>query len=171
LDESASNTIERAKLFADFDHARNDFIDMYAQMPDESLGWMPEGDDYSIGYILIHVAGVLTQYTGLVDQIRLGGWGEVHAVYPEPVPLDAEVVRATELAGIEAAHDAFARKARELTSAQFEEQADVYFPDTNEPFPTSVRDIMSWLTDHYNEHIPHLQSLLEGWRASVTSSS
>jgi hypothetical protein len=164
MDDPVVNIISREATLAKFDHARNDFMDAYLEVPDESLVFMPEGDDYTIGYVLIHLNTSITQYTGLLEQMREAVWAPVAPTFPERPPLDTLVDRATALAELEQAHDKLARRLNELTTDEFERKCDVTFPDTTEPWPTSARDITGWLTDHYYEHIPHVQALVESWR-------
>jgi hypothetical protein len=48
----------------------------------------------------------------------------------------------------------------------FERKAPVRYEAGAEPYPTSAADVAGWLTGHYQEHVPHIQQLLEDWRAS-----
>jgi len=165
MDDTAADIIDRENALADFDHARDDFEDAFEKVPDEALGYMPEGDDYSIGYLLTHITDVLTKYAGTVDKIQEAGYGEVHLSEDgEPgVPADQTIVRAASLEQMEAAHDTLAGKLREMAYKDFHRQAPVYYPGSTEPYPTGASDIIGWVTEHYREHIAHVAELLEGW--------
>jgi hypothetical protein len=170
MDDPNVNMISREQVLAKFDHARDDFLDAYAAVPDESLGYKPEGDDYTIGYILPHVRSVLEMYSGLLDRLREEQWGAIAPGGLKQPPLDVEVHRADTLAEIEVTHDTVAGKLRELSTDEFMRKAPVTYPDTTEPYPTSAEDIATWLTEHYYEHVPHLKQLVDGWRGSGAGS-
>lgn len=166
MDDTAVNIIEREAALAKFDHARDDFMDSYASVPDESLGYKPEGDDYTIGYVLPHIESVIKRYDSLLSQIRETAWGDLQAGALDQPPLDTQVDRAETLAAIERTHDTFAGKLRELSTDDFNRKSNVVYPDTTDPYPTSAADIVGWLTEHYYEHIPHVQGLVESWKRS-----
>ncbi len=46
----------------------------------------------------------------------------------------------------------------------FERKAPVRFEPGAAPYPTSVADVLGWLTGHYREHAPHAEQLLNSWR-------
>ena|SRR5687768_16558200 len=165
MDDTAVNIIELEAALAKFDHARDDFMDAYASAPDESLGYKPEGDDYTIGYLLPHVEYVLLRYTALLAQIRETHWADITGQFPVPPPTDIAVNRAEALASIERAHDTLAGKLNELSTDEFNRKANVIYPDDPNPFPTSPADIITWVTEHYYEHVAHVGQLVEGWRA------
>jgi hypothetical protein len=163
MDSTSDDIIAREKALADFDHARDDFEDAFDKAPDQALGYKPEGDDYSIGYLLTHITGVLTKYIGVVDKIREAGYGEVRLAGDgsSEVVTDQAIDRAASLTQMEAAHDTLAAKLREMAYEDFTRQAPVYYPGSTEPYPTGASDIIGWVTDHYREHVPHVASLLE----------
>src|ERR1044072_2872369 len=77
MDDVAANMIERSTALADFDHARDDFEQVYSRVREEELDYKPEGDDYSIRDIVSHVSGVMIMYTRLLERIREAEYEEV----------------------------------------------------------------------------------------------
>ncbi len=165
MDDTAAEIIAREKALADFDHARDDFEDAFSQVPDEALGYKPEGDDYSIGYLLTHITGSLLQYSSVATKIHEAAFGEVRLDSEgPPEPDNSQTIdREAALTEMEAAHDALAGKLRELAYEDFSRKAPVYYPGSTDPYPTGAADILGWVTDHYREHIPHVAELLAGW--------
>jgi len=166
MDETAADIIDRETALANFDHARDDFEDAYSVVPDEALSFKPEGDEYTIGFLLPHITSVLKKYAGLVDKIREAGYGEVRLLEDErpDLSLGMHISRETELAEMEAAHDTLAGKLRELAYEEFGRQAPVIYPGTTEVYPSSAADIIGWVTEHYQEHIVHVAELMGKWR-------
>ena len=184
MDETASNIIERETVLADFDHARDDFVDALGQVPDEAMGYKPEGDDYTIGGIVMHITNSMRMYAGLLglmrdaefQEVRLAGYpGGDAVVEGDPTgdwvegiaPLSAEEATRNRQAAtdaLEAAHDRLAAQLRELLKDDFSRQTPVYYPGAEATFPTSGADILRWQTDHYREHVPQVLQMLEQWR-------
>ncbi|HEX8220071.1 MAG TPA: DinB family protein [Chloroflexia bacterium] len=184
MDETASNIIERETVLADFDHARDDFEDALGRVPDEAMGYKPEGDDYTIGGIVMHITNSMRMYAVLLGMMRDAEFQEVRlAAYPggdavvegdpsgdwvEGIPSlspeDATRNRQAALDAMEAAHDKLAAQLRELLKDDFSRQAPVYYPGAEDTFPTSGADILRWQTDHYREHVPQVLQMLEQWQ-------
>lgn len=166
MDDTAADIIDREAALADLDHARDDFEDAFSKAPDEALGYMPEGDDYSIGYLLIHVRDIIRNYAGVADKIKEAAFGEVRLGGEGESPSAPEQLtdRGAALAEMEAAHDDLAVKVRALAYEDFGRKAPVYYPGSDEPFPTSASDLLTWVSDHYREHVPHVEQLIDRWR-------
>jgi hypothetical protein len=165
MDETASEIIDRETALANFDHARDDWEDAFSKAPDDALGYKPEGDDYTIGFLLPHITSSMRNYSTVVDKIHEAAFGEVRFESYPPGPSDSTTLdRAAALTDMEDAHDTLASQLRELAYEDFNRKAPVYYPGSNEPYPTSAADIIGWVTDHYQEHIPHVAELLESWR-------
>lgn len=164
MDVTADGIIAREKALADFDHARDDFEDAFGSVPEEALSYKPEGDDYSIGYLLTHIMGSMRDYSNAVIKIHEAAYGEVRLDSYGPQPPDnATIDRNAALTEMEVAHDTLAGKLRELAYEDFTRKAPVYYPGATNPYPTSAADIIGWVTDHYREHIPHVEGLLAEW--------
>ena len=43
-------------------------------------------------------------------------------------------------------------------------KAQVWYSGADSPYPTSPADVLNWLTGHYREHVPHIESLVAEWR-------
>jgi hypothetical protein len=175
MDETASNIIERETVLADFDHARDDFVDALGQVPDEAMGYKPEGDDYTIGGIVMHITNSMRMYAVLLglmreaefQEVRLAGYPGGDAVVegdPSGDWVEGIAALSPEEATLEAAHDKLAAQLRELLTDDFSRHAPVYYPGAEETFPTSGADILRWQTDHYREHVPQVLQMLEQWR-------
>lgn len=176
MDDFASNIIDREVALAKFDHARDDFEAAFALVPDEALGWKPEGDDYTLGDLLPHVIGSIANYMTVLDYIKAAdggavvpGWeadqamadykARVQAIYA------AGAGRTAVIDELDAAHDRMASRLHDMAYEEYGHQTPVHYGGSSEPFPTSAHDILGWLTDHYYEHVPHIAQLLEGWAA------
>jgi uncharacterized damage-inducible protein DinB len=177
MDDVAARIIEREEALAEFDHAREDFERAWSKVPDEALDYKPVGDDYSIRDLLSHMSGVMEMYMRTLKKIREAEYEEVRLVAgtPESEPhygdrLKVRAGRAVRLEDrtglldeLEANHDRLAAMLRERVEEEFGRQAPVYYVGSEEPYPTSGRDILGWVTNHYREHIAHVAELLERW--------
>lgn len=186
MDDTASNIIERQTALADFDHARDDFTDVLSQVPDEAMSYKPQGDDYTIGGIVMHVTNSLRMYSVVIGLMREAEFQEVRvAGYPgegaviegdpeadwaqgiEGLDTDPEYAarnRQAAMSTMEAAHDKLAGQLAELVYDSFERSSPVYYPGAENTFPTSAADILRWQTDHYREHIKQVGEMLEQWK-------
>ena len=70
---------------------------------------------------------------------------------------------------LDAVHDRLAARLRKMAYEEYGRQAPVHYGGSPDPYPTSAHDIIGWLTDHYYEHVPHIEQLLEGWQKTVAS--
>src|SRR5258706_37888 len=75
---------------------------------------------------------------------------ERHAAIVAARPTGAE--RGALLAELAAAHERVRALVTTLDEATFVRSAPVIYPPASAPYATSCRDIMGWLTDHYDEH-------------------
>ncbi len=165
MDDTAGEIITREEALADFDHARDDFEDAFSKVPDEALGYKPEGDDYTIGFLLSHITTSMRDYSKVVAQIHEAAFGEVHIdSYSAPDAAPGQTSdRAASLTNMETVHDTLAAQLEELAYENFSRKAPVYYPGAIDAYPTSASDIIGWVTDHYREHISHVEQLLERW--------
>ena len=175
MDDLADSIIDRETALANFDHARNDFLRAFAQVPDKALSYKPQGDDYSIGDLLPHVIGSIDMYTIVLETMEGIGWVLVHPYEGDPGQMMKD--RAAEMqalyaggegregivAELEKAHDRLASKLRDMVHEEYSRQAPVHYPTSEQPFLTSASAILGWLTDHYNEHIAQVWQMIEGW--------
>jgi hypothetical protein len=182
VDDVAAEMIDREQMLADFDHARDDFELAYSQVPEEALDYKPEGDYYAIADLVPHVTGSILRYSKQLDLMKEAQYKELRLVVGAR-DQEAELVerhretrsdvnqragqRQSALDEMEAAHDAMAAKLRALVYDDYARLAPVYYPGSQEVYPTRPADITGWLADHYREHVPHIVELLEKWKASA----
>jgi len=176
MDDIAAEMIDREVALADFDHARDDFELAYSKVPDEALDFRPEGDDYSIADLLPHVIGSIRRYSKMLDLLKEVEYEELRLVANAD---EAELIerhrkdrsdvkkkpgqRMSALDEMEAEHDALAAKLRALAYDDYVRLAPVYYPGSEEAYPTRPADVTGWLSDHYREHVPHVAELLGRW--------
>ena len=65
-----------------------------------------------------------------------------------------------------ALHESVKSAALELRAGTWEEKIPIFYGDAVDAYPTSPDDVIGWLRDHYQEHVPHTGELLAEWRAS-----
>jgi hypothetical protein len=167
---------DRDGALAAFAQARDGYVNAYQPVPDEALAFVPQGEDYTLGGLVVHVTDVLEHYTRVLDGMLGAGFGQVRVVDPDEgrAELDALIrdgyppaERSQKLAEMRTVHDGLAAKVATLSSLEFTRKAPVlYGPDTTEPYETSVADILGWLTDHYQEHITQAGELLTSWKGA-----
>ena len=177
MDEIAAEMIDREVALADFDHARDDFELAFSQVPEEALDYKPEGDDYAIADLVAHITGSIQRYSRQLDLMKEAEYQELRLVADAQ---EAELIerhrkartdatrkaenRQAALDQMEAAHDELAAKLREMAYDDYARLAPVYYPGSQEVYPTRPADVSGWLADHYREHIPHVEGLLERWK-------
>jgi ABC-type Fe3+ transport system substrate-binding protein len=164
---------------AAFDRAYEDFLAAFAQAPDAALPYVPPGEDYALGVLPMHLLDPMHHYMGVLELIEetdyapldLATTSEAEYIKPErhaeitaARPTGAD--RARMLAELEMEHQRVRQRAAALDPVTFARQALVIYPPAPQPYPTSCRDILDWLTDHYNEHVAQVGTLLADWRAS-----
>lgn len=170
---------EQTRSLAAFDGARDAFLAAFAAVPDAALSYLPPDDEYALGVLPMHLGDSMRRYLDTLDHIQQAGYGPVdlsadaalagrearrhdELVAARPTAAD----RAAMLDELRATHDRMHNRALALDPAGFEERAPVVYAAGSAPYPTSCRDILGWLTDHYHEHVEQTKSLLEGWRSS-----
>jgi DinB superfamily len=170
----------RTAALADFDSARDRFLAAFAAAPDAALPFVPAGEEYALGVLPMHLQDPMRHYMAVFDMIQVAGYSpldltgtaEEAAVSPErhaqivaTRPTGAE--RADMLAALDAAHERVRARVTALDEATFMRAAPVVYGPGAAPYPTSCRDIMGWLTDHYDEHTAQVGQLLEAWRRTT----
>lgn len=165
---------ERTPQLSAFSGARDEYLAAFRRVPPEAVGFRKEGDDYSLGGIAVHVNYVLEHYSNVLNAVIAGDFAECR---PEDPPELQE--RARSRAGSAMAYDEVVEELErthrlhlgvagivEAMPAGPERKAPVWYVGAAEAYPTSVADILGWLSDHYREHIPHLEALATEWRAT-----
>jgi hypothetical protein len=173
-----SEQTDRAAALAAFDRARDTFLAAFAAAPDTALPYVPAGEEYALGVLPMHLEDPMRHYMAVFDYILAADFGPVDlAPTPEAVAVSPErhativatrptgADRARLLADLAARHAWVRERVSALDEAIFGRQAPVIYAVGSEPFPTSCRDIIGWLTDHYDEHTAQVGDLLAHWRA------
>jgi ketosteroid isomerase-like protein len=160
-----------------FDSARDAYLESMAGVPAEALPYLKPGDDYSLGGLAVHVNFVLEHYTNVLAALVASGFAECRPEDPAGLE-DRALARAREalkaedvngeLARTKELHQGVAEMVGRL-SADLTRSAPVWFPSATEAYPTSVNDVVGWLSDHYLEHVPHIDALLADWRRGGSS--
>lgn len=175
-------TQTQRQAIADFDRAYADFSQAFAEVPDEALTYLPEGDEYVLGVLPIHLANPIPYYVTVLDRIETAGFGPLDLTaepeWPERVAqrarLHAEVValrpvaaeRAPMLADLDAAHQAARQRFAACDPATFGRTASVVYEVGADAYPTSGHAIAGWLADHYREHTAQTRQMLARWHAT-----
>jgi DinB superfamily len=167
-------TETRAAALARFEDARSRFEGQLREAPDESLRHLEPGDDYALGGLVHHVAAVLEHYLGVLHAIIDGGFAATMArdrpgLFEEANARAKAGVTPDELEealrDVERLHGAVAAALAEIGDDDYERKVPVTYEPGAEPYPTSPADVLGWLSDHYEEHVPHAEQLLASWRA------
>ncbi|MDQ6774298.1 MAG: DinB family protein [Candidatus Dormibacteraeota bacterium] len=165
----------RETVLTSFDQARAGFVAQLQSAPEASLRYLKAGDDYALGGLVYHVNAVLEHYLGALDAIASAGFAETEArdrpgLFEEANARAKLGVTTVELSGAltETArlHEGVRARLAAFPAADFERRAPVRLEAGAEPYLTSPADVAGWLTGHYEEHVPHVQQLLESWEAS-----
>ena len=180
-DQSQQQVPGRLGTLSIFDQTRDAFLGAFAQAPDEALSYVPPGDEYALGVLPIHLQDSMHHYMGVLDRTITSGFALVdlsagpegaaraqdearrHAFLVAQRPTGAN--RAGMLADLERVHQQVRTRVAALDDATFDRQAPVIYSAGTDPYPTSCRDIMGWLTDHYRDHTDQAQAILAQWRA------
>ena len=160
-------------LLADFDAAQQAFLQAFSAVPDAALAYRPEGDDYAISGLLIHVAGVLEHYAHVLDELVRADFGPVD-IDGAPDAHDLTLVRDgispadrdSTLARMQSGHARLTQGVQTLSASDLQHKAPVRYGADVEPFPTSAVDILGWTRDHYYEHVSRIGELLDRWRGA-----
>jgi hypothetical protein len=167
--------MDRETALAEFDSARDAFLAALRVAPDESLTYLRNGDIYAIGGLAVHCNWVLKHYRRVLDGLRSSDAGGFRATDPAGENAEANqralaglapADRRPELVELDTLHEAVRKAALALPAGTWEVKTPVFYGDAAEAYPTSPDDVIGWLRDHYQEHVPHAGELLAEWRAS-----
>jgi hypothetical protein len=176
MDDTADRVVDRETALANFDHARDDFEQAFAAVPDEALAYLPEGDDYTLGDLLPHVIDSMYGYMMALEAMHNADFGEArpydqqgehtireHDTRMKEIYLGGEG-RAQVIEQLDAVHDRLAGMLREMAYEDYSREAPVYYRGATEPYPTRAADIIGWVTDHYYEHVAQVNKMLGEWK-------
>ena len=165
-------TSSSSAALAAFDRARSAFQQSVEDVPEAALQYRPEGEDYALGGLAVHVAQVLEKYARVLAVMRTSTSGPVS----EPEGLvepdqDKALIhdgygnaqRAQVVRRVAAAHAQVTEAIRALPTASFDTKVPVIFAGSTEPYPASPADILGWVHAHYDEHIAQIADLRKRW--------
>ena len=160
---------DRSQVLTEFDRSRDDFEASLRRAPDAALRFKPQGEDYTVGGLVVHVTDVLRRYTLLIDALRAHGFEAFQAPDYDTPAEDAALIRAgydgaargPQVEEMRSAHAALRDAAQSLPESEFTREASVTFGDA--PYPTSVNHVVGWVVDHYKEHIQQVDDLVSTW--------
>ena len=159
--------------------ARRQFVAAINGAPTKALVYLSPGDDYALGGLVTHVNAVLRRYGRVLDAIVADPAAELNARSIDE-EMGRDNVRSKE--GLTAADrvEAMARLATlhgrvvaalsTINAQDWHHKTPVRYGG-GAPYMTSAGDITEWLRGHYLEHVPHVEELLERWRAASQSTS
>jgi DinB superfamily len=167
--------MERAAALGEFDSARDQFLAALAPVPDAALTYLRPGDIYAIGGLVVHCNWVFKHYGRVLDRLAEPGTAEFRTEDPSE---EVEVAGRRALAGLSAGergaelallcglHEDLTQAALKVPAGDWERKTPVLYGTAADPYPTSPDDIVGWLRDHYQEHVPHAAELLAEWQAA-----
>jgi hypothetical protein len=167
--------MEREAALAEFNSSRDRFLAALAPVPDEALTYLRPGDIYAIGGLAVHCNWVLKHYGRVLDRLADPGTAEFHAEDPADEVEEANrralaglspTERDAELAVLFELHEDLKRTALHVAAGAWERKTPVFYGDAADAYPTSPDDVVGWLRDHYQEHVPHAAELLAEWQAA-----
>jgi hypothetical protein len=125
----------------------------------------------------LHLQDSLQNYTELLKQMLATQFAQIdlssdaereerqahrHQFLIEQRPTAAH--RPALLQELASSHQAASSRFSAVDEATFERRAEVIYAAGTAPYPTSARDMLGWLTDHYHEHIAQTQQMLAQWK-------
>lgn len=168
-------TEERDAALREFAAARDEFERAYAPVPDAALKYLPEGDDYALGGLIVHVTNAMQHYVDVLRQIKAAHFGQIRAAEgsgetPEMLHRLKYGFEGSELTAMidrmRVVHDDLDREIRGLSEGDYPRKAPVLFGTSAEPFPTGAEEILGWMTPHYRDHVDQVAKMLSEWQKS-----
>jgi hypothetical protein len=140
------------------------------------MPYVPDGDEYALGGLLLHLQHPLRDYTSQLrrmiradfaqidlsaDPARTATQEQRHEKLVSWRPTGTD--RAGLLSGLKSAHQDAREQLAAVDEETFTRSAPVIYSAGTDPYPTSARNIIGWLIDHYQEHIVQVQEMLKNW--------
>ena len=169
---------DRAAVPAELDRARDAFLAAFAEAPDSALSYLPEGEEYALGALLLHLTGPLQTYTMLLDRLILAVSESALLDYSDSEEMSIRsreaviaarptgAARAGLLAGLATAHAQFHDRLAMFPAGRLDQEVPVLYPGGGDPYPTSARAVAGWMTDHYQEHTAQVSAMLRSLPAA-----
>ncbi|HEX3245236.1 MAG TPA: DinB family protein [Chloroflexota bacterium] len=162
----------RDQAFRAFERARAEFKQAYRDVPDAALHYLPEGDDYALGGLIVHVANAMENYVKVIGAMKAEGFRQLKAAEGSgetPEMLEAlkhgfdGPERSRHWARLDRVHAALVDQVNALAEQDFSRTAPIIFGHATEPLPTSAAMIMGWMIDHYRDHVGQVRDMLAEW--------
>ncbi|HEX6548895.1 MAG TPA: nuclear transport factor 2 family protein [Candidatus Dormibacteraeota bacterium] len=169
--------IQESDLSSDrqrFDRDRDAYLALMRRVPEGAYAYLRPGDDYSVGGIAVHVNYVLDHYRLVLEAIAEAAYAECRPQEADDLETEARARArgaltsaevAAELSRTERLHADLLEVAGRLTEP--DRKAPVWYRGGSEPYPTNLRDVLGWLTEHYQEHVPQVEALIGEWRGAI----
>ena len=166
---------EQQSVLAEFEKNRQDFEEAVRRAPDAALRYLPEGEDYALGGLVVHVTQSLRHYKNVLDAIQAADWQAIDAPPSQTTEEDATLIRAgfggemraAVLDEMRAAHTALVDAVRRAGAQSFQRDVPVTYSSDGEPFLTSPALIVGWVDDHYQEHTEQVTQLVSAWAGTT----
>ncbi len=146
MSAQAESGTGRDAALATFDQAYHDFLAVFAQAPNKAMPYVPEGDEYALGGLLLHLQHPLRDYTDLLRRMLRADFAQVdlcadvartatqelrHEKLVTWRPTGAD--RPGLLAGLESAHQEAREQLAALDEATFNRSAPVIYSAGTDP--------------------------------------
>lgn len=163
---------DREAALKEFATARDEFEVAYQPVPNAALRYLPEGDDYALGGLIIHVTNAMQHYVDVLRQIKAASFGEIRAAEgsgetPEMLEKLKHGFEGSELSAMiermRAVHNDLDSEIRGLSDEDYPKKAPVLFGSAAEPYPTGAEEILGWMTPHYRDHVDQVGKMLGEW--------
>ncbi|MFN0070763.1 MAG: DinB family protein [Chloroflexota bacterium] len=157
------------------EQARAAFVQAYEDVPDAALRYLPEGDDYALGGLIVHVANAMEQYAQVIQHMKAADFGQLKAAEGSgetPEMLEALRLgfhgpeRARHWARLDNVHEALVTEVQSLHQEDFLRTAPIIFGAATEATPTTASMIMGWMIDHYHDHIGQVRDMRAAWKST-----
>lgn len=155
-----------------FQKCADDFVVAFRAIPAQALSYKPEGDDYTVGGLIVHVLDVMKKYGRVLDMIE-------DLSKKEPVRSDhsiskqeeqwikegiGEEERVTFLKEADLLQKSLTERLEKLSEEQYRAKTSVIYENSDDAYPTSPADLLGWMKDHYIEHVVQIEKIVKEWR-------
>lgn len=167
--------MDRESRLAEFDAQRDRLLKAFRSAPAEAMSFRKEGDDYALGGLAVHVNFILDRYRRVLDRLVATSFGSFQAEDPPEEVAEMEARSraglqpdqvAAELDAMETRHRELAGAVRSLPAADWRRQGHVVYEEGGKAYATGADDLLSWLSEHYGEHVEQVGELVREWRLS-----
>ena len=166
---------DREQSLSAFDRARENFEEAVRRAPDAALRFLPPGEDYALGGLVVHVTDVLKNYAGVLQEVHAADWQQLTAPEHQTSPRDAALIRdgfdggmrGRVMEEMRTAHSALLEAVLLEPAEWYRRQAAVTYSGSSEPYPTSPADVVGWVRDHYDEHTLQITELVSQWAVAT----